>query len=84
MALSAPHYIPAHLVRRVESFLFDQALRKTQCHRRVIGPLAGSQSERPAARNILDWHKAAWRSEFESCPQCVARGQAEQASSVSI
>jgi hypothetical protein len=46
--LPIPPEVPPHLIDGVELVPRDEALRKTQRHRSVVGPLPGSQMKWPA------------------------------------
>ena len=78
VALAKPLRVPTHLVLGVEALPFDQAGRQAQRHRRVIGPLAGFEAERPAADHVGQRLKGPARLELDGRADGVAHRQAEE------
>jgi hypothetical protein len=52
VSLVHPATVAIHLIARIEALAFDEADRKAERHRGVVGPLAGIQPERSTARHI--------------------------------
>jgi len=50
------------------------AFRQAQRQRGVIGPLAGFEPERPAAKHIANRFKRAARLEFDGGPDSITAG----------
>jgi hypothetical protein len=65
MSLAHPPHVPRELIDRIEALALEEALRETERHGRIIGPLPWSEVERAAADHVVDGREAAWRREFE-------------------
>jgi hypothetical protein len=68
MALAIPSEIPFQSIDRVKALLLDQALGKTEGHRRVVGPFSRLQVKGTAANHICQRWERARELEFERRP----------------
>jgi hypothetical protein len=68
MALAIPSEIPFQSIDRVKALLLDQALGKTEGHRRVVGPFSRLQVKGTAANHICQRWERARGLEFERRP----------------
>jgi hypothetical protein len=75
---------PRHLIVRIETAARDQALRETQRHRCVVGPLARLQAERPATDHVGQRRERAARLELHGGADRIARGKADQRAAVTV
>jgi hypothetical protein len=55
-----------------------------QRHGRVVGPLAGPEMERAAARDVREGIERARRLELDGRAQCIANGQPDQGAAVMV
>ena len=86
------HYIDKHepnsgvplRFRGVESAHVHQGLSETQGHRRIVRPLAGLETERPAAYLVRDLREGAGALELDGRADGVADGQTEQRTQVPV
>ena len=76
---AVPKQIALHLAGGIESPLLYQALRQTESHGGVVGPLARLEAKRTAAHDVLDRRERARRLELECRAEGVAGGEAQQA-----
>src|SRR5690349_10298542 len=84
ISVAEPPDLRLHLIRGVEPSAFDQAVRQSQRHRRIIRLLAGLQLERHTADHIVDRSERAWRGEFQGCPQRVSDCKAQQTPAIPL
>src|SRR5262249_43493154 len=82
--VTVPPAVRFELVNRVEALLRDEALGEAQRHRRVVGPLAWLQVERPAADDIGERLERAGQFELQGGAEGIPGGEPEQAPAVAI
>jgi hypothetical protein len=84
VALIPPPQVALHLIAGVEAFARDQAVRKAQRHRCIVGPLAGLQDEWPSTDHIDDRFERTWRLELHRRSYGVSDREAQQTSAESV
>jgi hypothetical protein len=77
--VAPPADIALHLVKRIELVRLNQTISKAKSHGSVIGPLARLQVKWPTAHHVRDGFKGSRLPEFQSGPNGIADGQADQA-----
>src|SRR5690349_423599 len=84
MAVVIPVEVAVHLVDGIESVAMEQAVREAQRHRGVVGPLAGLETERPAADHVGERLESSARLELDRRADGITAGEAEQAAAEAI
>jgi hypothetical protein len=84
MPVAPPADVGFELVDRVEVLLRDETFCEAQRHRRVVGPLARLQVERPAADHVGERGERAGFFELQCGAESITRGESEQAPAVAV
>ena len=77
-ALAAPAGVSLDLIFGIESLTLNETVGETERQRRVVGPLARGEAERPAAGHVGDWLEHAGLSEFQSRTEGVSDGESDK------
>jgi hypothetical protein len=84
LAVAVPAPVALELVDRVEAAPGQQRVGQAQRHRRVVGPRAGGQVERPAADHVGHRREGPGRLELDGGAERVADGQPEQGAAEAV
>ena len=79
-----PPHVGFELMNRIEAALGDEALRKAQCHRRVVRPFPRLQAERPATDHVGERDEVAGVRELQRRAESVTRGQPEECAAIAV